>query len=126
MSKPTRETRETIKAELQMGERERIVVELRSVIHEIEEFEAQFQALEREAGLPGFYRSKPITERMAHLGMSQEAIDDVGQLLDAMEKVMLGRGDEMSDITKRMLAERAEAEWSAVDQLATIVENHQK
>jgi hypothetical protein len=35
MSKPTRETQETIKAELQMGERERIVVELRSVIQEI-------------------------------------------------------------------------------------------
>jgi hypothetical protein len=63
---------------------------------------------------------------MAHLGMSQEAIDLVGQLLDAMEKVMLGRGDEMSDTTKRMLAERAEAELSAVDQLAAIVENHQK
>ena len=126
MSKPTRETRATIKAELQMCERERIVVELRSVIQDIEEFEAQFQALEKEAGLPGFYRSKPITERMAHLGMSQEAIDVVGQLLDAMEKVMLGRGDEMSNSTKRMLAERAEAELAAVDQLAAIVENQQK
>jgi hypothetical protein len=50
----------------------------------------------------------------------------VGQLLDAMEKVMLGRGDEMSDTTKRMLAERAEAELAAVDQLAAIVENQQK
>ena len=125
MSKPTRETRETIKAELQMGACERIVDELRSAIQEIEEFEAQFQALERQAGLPGFYRSKPITERMAHLGMSQEAIDVVGQLLDAMEKVMLGRGDEMPDTTKRMLAERAEAELSAVDQLAAIIK-HQK
>jgi hypothetical protein len=54
------------------------------------------------------------------------AIDVVGQLLDAMEKVMLGRADEMSDTAKAMLAERAEAELSAVDQLAAIVENHQK
>jgi hypothetical protein len=60
---------------------------------------------------------------MAHLGMSQEAIDLVGQLLDAMEKLALGRGDEMSDAKKKMLAERADAELSAVDQLAAIIES---
>lgn len=55
--------------------------------------------------------------------MSQEAIDLVGQLLDAMEKLALGRGDEMSDAKKKMLAERADAELSAVDQLAAIIES---
>jgi hypothetical protein len=74
-----------------MGERERIVVELRSVIDEIEEFEAQFQALEKGAGLPGFYRSKPITERMAHLGMSQEAIDVVDSSSMPWKRLALAR-----------------------------------
>jgi hypothetical protein len=60
---------------------------------------------------------------MAHLGMSQEAIDLLGQLLDAREKLALGRGDEISDAAKRMLAERADAELSAVDQLAALIES---
>jgi flagellar biosynthesis chaperone FliJ len=126
MTKPTRETRETIENELHMNERERLVQEMGTVIRDIDELEAQLQALEKEAGLPTFYQSKPITERMAHLGMSREAIDSAARFIDVIEKLAKGRGDEMSDATKRMLAEAADAELSAVDQLAAIIESRPK
>jgi hypothetical protein len=121
MSKPTRQTRETIEAELRADEREKVVERVRSVIRELDEFETRVQALEKEAGLPFFYRSKPLAERMAHLGMSHESIEEVAGLLDAIEKLALGRADELSDAAKKMLAGQAEAELSAADQLATII-----
>jgi hypothetical protein len=125
MTKPTPETRETIEAELRMSERERAVEKARSMIQELDEFESRLQLLEKEAGLPVFYRSKPLTERMAHLGMSQESIANVASLLDAIKKLTLGRGDELPAAVKNMLAEEADAELSAADQLATILASRQ-
>jgi hypothetical protein len=126
MTKPIRESRETIEAELQMGERARVVVEKAlSMIRELDEFEARLQAMENEASLPVFYRSKPLTERIAHLGMSPEAIAHTAELLDGIEKLALGRG-ELSDVVKRQLGQEAEAARSAADQLARIIKTRQK
>jgi hypothetical protein len=46
--------------------------------------------MENDADLPVFHRLKPLTERMAHLGMSQKAIAHVAELLDGIEKLALG------------------------------------
>jgi hypothetical protein len=126
MTRPIRESRETIEAKLQMDERARVVVEKAlSMIRELDEFEARLQAMENEAGLPVFYRSKPLTGRMAHLGMSQEAIAHIAELLDGIEKLSLGRG-ELSDVVKRQLGQEAEAARSAAEQLARIIKSRQK
>jgi hypothetical protein len=121
MPKPTPQTKETIESELRAGEREKVLERARSVIRELDECEARLEALEKEAGLPSFYRSKTLTNRMAQLGMSHEAIDEVAGLLDAIEKLALGRCDELSEAAKKMLAREAQAELSAADQLATII-----
>jgi hypothetical protein len=67
---PAKQTRESIEAELGESEKERVVRKLRDAAQEVQEFEKHLQELEGEAGLPTFYRSKPLVERMAALGMS--------------------------------------------------------
>ena len=99
---------------------------LRQILLDHEEFEKDLRQLEDEAGLPVFYRSKPIPERMAAVGMSQGAIDHVQKWLDAISKVGSGRGDELPDDVKRELAEEADAELSGAELLADIVQSHRK
>ncbi len=75
---PEKQTRESIEAELHAGERERLAQQLRELMHEQNETERMFRELEDAAGLPTSQRSKPMTERMAALGMSQAVIDLAG------------------------------------------------
>src|SRR5262249_52992620 len=113
---PKKQTREGIEAELSATETERLLNRMKEIMREIEEVEDVLQQMEQERGLPSF-RSKPLVERMAHLGMSQEAIDGVGDMLDAMTKIALGKMDEIPDRIRQDLAETADAEISALDQL---------
>jgi citrate synthase len=113
--------REKIEAELRMSERERIAAKLKDLIHDFDETEHNLQKLEAEQGLPTFYRTKPLAERMKHLGMSREAIEQIEVLLAAIESIV--KGDELPEATKKLLAQQADAEYSAIDQLASLLES---
>ena len=59
---------------------------------------------------------------MAHLGMSPEAIERVGELFDAAAKIRQGEIDEIPDHLRRELAKTAEAKISALDQLQDVLD----
>jgi hypothetical protein len=117
-----KQTRESIEAELSATETERLRHEVKEMLREIDELEAGLRQMEEERGLPSFYSSKPLVDRMAHLGMSPEAIERVGELLDAMTKTLRGEMDKIPDHIRRELANTAEAEISALDQLQDILD----
>ena len=118
---PEKQTRESIEAKLNAGERERAQELLSEVIEDFDELEKTLRQLEDEEGLPAFYRSKPLTERMAAVGMSQAMIDCVKTYMDALEAVLSGRQQELPHHVKGELAARADAEL-----LAGIVQSHRK
>jgi hypothetical protein len=123
---PAKQTREAIEAELNASERARLVQKFQEIIEDWGEFERDLQQREDEVGLPTFYRSKPIAERMAGVGMSQEAIDHVKTWMDAIVKINSGRIDELPDHVKSELAEQVDAELSGAEQLAAIVGSNRK
>ena len=123
---PTKQTREAIEAELNASERSRLVQKFREIIRDWDEFEKDLQRLEDEAGLPPFYRSKSIPERMAGVGLSQKAIDHVTGWMDAMVKINSGRMDELPADLKKELANTADAELTGAELLAGIVQSHRK
>ncbi len=123
---PVKQTRESIEIELNEGEKERVVRKLRGLAQEALELEKRLQEMEDEAGLPTFYRSKPLVERMAAVGYDQDAIDQVQTWLDALPKIVSGLGDELPDDLKRELAEEADAELTGAELLAAIVQKHRK
>jgi hypothetical protein len=84
------------------------------------------ESMEAELGLPTFYRSKPIVERMAALGYDQAAIDHVKTWLDVLTKIVSGRQDELADHLKNEFAADADAELTGVELLADIVQNRRK
>jgi hypothetical protein len=98
---PTKGTRDSSEAELNASEREALVQKLRELIENCSEFERVLQAREAEAASPTYDKSMPLVERMAALGMSQDAIDHVKTLMDAITS---GRGDELPDHVKSELA----------------------
>jgi hypothetical protein len=116
--------RQKIEAELQMSEQERIVADLKRLIKDVEEFERDLQAREAELGLPTFYRSKPLVERMALVGMSKEAVEKMNLLFDTLKA--RAKGDDWPESAKQLLAEVADAEYSAIDQLAAFIESRRK
>ena len=75
------------------------------------------ESMEAELGLPRFYRSKPIVERMAALGYDQAAIDHVKTWLDVLTKIVSGRHDELPDHVRNELAADADAELSGPELL---------
>jgi hypothetical protein len=123
---PAKQTRESIEAELDASEKDRVVRNLQNAAQEAEEFERRLLELKANAGLPTFYRSKPIVERMAALGMSQAAINHAQTWLDALSKVASGRSDELPDHVKSELVADADAELTGAELLADIVQNHRK
>jgi len=82
--------------------------------------------MQDEAGLPAFYPSNPLTERMAAVGMSQAVIDRVETYIDALDAVQSGRLDELPDYLKSELAARADAGQSGAEQLAGIVKSRRQ
>jgi hypothetical protein len=119
---PAKQTRESIEAELNASEPERLAQQLRELIQEQDEIERMLRQLEDAAGLPTFYRSKPLVERMAAVGMGRAAIDRIQMMLDAFRMVLAGRQDELPDQVKKDLAGHADAELSGAEQLAAIVD----
>jgi hypothetical protein len=123
---PEKQTRESIEAELHAGERERLAQQLRELMHDQNETERMFRELEDAAGLPTSQRSKPMTERMAALGMSQAVIDHVEMMQAAITTIKSGRQDELPNQLKNELAGQADAELSGAEQLAAIVDQQRK
>jgi hypothetical protein len=87
----------------------------RDLIREPDEFEKYLQKLEAELGLPTFYRSKPIAERMAAIGVDQAAIDHISRWLDAIKKTAVDRADELPDHTQSELAAQADGELKSAE-----------
>jgi hypothetical protein len=107
---PAKETRESIEAELNGGERERLLQKLRELVQNWAEFERVLQEREAKAGLPTYDQSKPIVERMAAVGMSQDAIDHFKTWMDSIVKINA----------------QADAELSGAELLEGIAQNHRK
>jgi hypothetical protein len=97
--------RERIEAKLR--ERERLIAKCLEVLAGFKDLEADLERLEAECGLPELHRSKPLVDRLAHLGMSQDAINDIKELLDAMSAIPLGH--DVSERAKQLIAEQADA-----------------
>jgi len=87
----------------------------------VEEFEADLQERERRTGIKT-ERDKPLVDRLAALGMPKEAIEETAELLGAFELIMKDRPEGLSQRVRRKLAETAEAEISALDQLQDIID----
>lgn len=103
---PAKETRESIEAELNGGERERLLQKFRELVQNCGKFERALQEREAKAGLPTYVQSKPIVERMAAVGM----IDHVKTWMDSIVKIN----------------DQADAELSGAELLEGIVQNHRK
>jgi hypothetical protein len=123
---PAKQTREAIEAELNESEKDRVVRKLREIIQEWDAFEKDLQQCEHEAGLPAFYRSKSIAERMAAVGMSQQEIEHVTAWMEAVVEINSGRANELPDHVKTELAAQADAELTGAELLADIVQAHRK
>ena len=99
---PAKQTRESIEAELNAGEHGRLARKLLSkAIQDFRELEKDLRQLEDEAVLPAFYRSKPLTERMAAVGMSQAVIDRVETYIDALDAVQSGRLGRIAGLSEK-------------------------
>jgi hypothetical protein len=123
---PTKQTKESIEAELNASDVERIALHLQEVARDAELVEKDLRALEDELGIPEFARSLPLAERMAAVGMSRAGIERLSTFLDALEMVRQGRRDELPDLVKSELADLADAELSGAEQLAAIVDRERK
>jgi hypothetical protein len=123
---PTKQTKESIEAELNASDVERIALQLQEVARDAELVEKDLRALEDELGIPEFARSRPLPERMAAMGMSRAGIERLSTFLDALEMVRQGRRDELPDCVKSELADLADAELSGAEQLAAIVDRERK
>jgi hypothetical protein len=119
--------REKIEAELGMSEKEKSLADLKRVIADFDELERDLEAREAELGLPSFYRSKPLAERLAAVGVSKEAIAKINLMLEAFDVIRrTGDVNDYPEPVKQMLAKVADAEYSALDQLAALRESRRK
>ena len=111
--------REKIETELQMSEPERFAPDLRRIMGDVDDLEADLAALQSKVGLAQFDRSKPLTEWLMVLGVSKELIERVRLCLEAIRE-----GLDPPKRAKALLAERDSAERSALAQLDAIVKAH--
>jgi hypothetical protein len=118
---PKKQTRESIEAELNASRMERLLAELKETLHLVEEFEADLQKRERKAGIKNA-RDRPLVDRLAALGMPEEALEETAELLGAFELIMEDRPEDLSQRVRRKLAETAEAGISALDQLQDVID----
>ncbi|HEY7300949.1 MAG TPA: hypothetical protein VH684_23905 [Xanthobacteraceae bacterium] len=105
-----------------MSDEEKTVANIRRAVRDIEKYDDMLSRLEALAGLPLFYRSKPIPERLGALGFAKEIIDEINLCFAALDVIREGRG--LPERTKALLAQREAAERSALDQLDAIVKAH--
>lgn len=123
---PAKQTKESIEAELNAGERERAINDLRNVAMETLELEKKLQEVEARLGFPALQSSRPLVERMAAVGMRQGGIARVGKYLDAFSRIVSGRAEELPDDVKRDLVASADAERLGGELLDGIVDRHRQ
>jgi hypothetical protein len=73
-------------SELKTNDIEGMRATLRKTLHDIEEFEARLQDEERKRGITPA-PSKPVVERMAAVGITREAIDQLAEMLDTLTQI---------------------------------------
>ena len=84
-----RQSRESsIEAELTASEVERLRARLLEALGDIKEFEKRLRDEETKLGITPV-SSKPVVERMAAVGMPQEAIDMMSDMLDTLTEIAL-------------------------------------
>ena len=81
-----KQSRESLEAELNTSEIERVRARLRETLHDIEEFETQLQDEERRCGIAPA-PNKPVVERMAAVGMPRKVIDQLADMLDTLTQI---------------------------------------
>lgn len=118
---PKKQTPESIEAELNASEMERLLAELNEAVRQVEEFEADLEARERANGIKT-EKDKPLVDRLAAVGVPKEAIEETAELLGAFNLVITGRPQELPERVRRKLAEATEAGISALDQLQDILD----
>jgi hypothetical protein len=111
--------RKKIEAELQMSEHERFAPDLRRIMSDVDDLEADLAALQDKVGLAQFGRSKPLTDWLTVLGVSKQLIERVSLCLEAIRE-----GLDSPKRANALLAERDSAEKSALAQLDAIVKAH--
>ncbi|MBV9561260.1 MAG: hypothetical protein JOY90_12515 [Bradyrhizobium sp.] len=117
---PKRETRRSIEAELNADEQRLFAERLEATMRDFEELECRVQELEKACGISGS-RDQPLDERLEAVGLNRAAAA-AREALEVMTKATLGEIDEIPERLKHELAERADAEISALDQLQAIVD----
>ena len=117
---PVKQTRERIEAELNAGQRERIVERFKKFIDDLDIMETELREIETARGIYDA-AGRPLAERMEAVGLDRSAAM-AREALDAMTKAALGRVDEIPEHLKRDLARMADAEISALDQLQDILD----
>jgi len=105
--------RDKIEAKLHMSDEERAVYWLRRTVRELD-------VLEEETGLARDNPDVCLVDRLARLGGSKLACDQLEALLNAVDD--LKRGRPLASDVRRLLSECEAAERSADSQLAAIVE----
>ena len=78
----------SIEAELTASAIERLRSRLLEALRDIKEFEKRLQDEEKKLGITPV-PSKPVLERMAAVGMPQEAIDMMSDMLDTLTEIAL-------------------------------------
>jgi hypothetical protein len=105
--------RDRVEANLHISDEERAVYWLRRTVREID-------ILEEETGLARHNPDICLVDRLARLGGSKLACDQLEALLNAVDDLKHGRP--LSSDVRRLLSECEAAERSADSQLAAIVE----
>jgi hypothetical protein len=84
-----RQSRESsIEAELTASEAERLRARLLEALRDIKEFEKRLQNEEKKLGITAV-PSKPVVERLVAVGMPQESIDIMSDMLDTLTEITL-------------------------------------
>ena len=88
---PVKQT-ETMEAESTASAQDRLAADIRDVRSGLRKIEKEVEGLEDIRGLPAFYRSKSLPDRMAVVGMRKEAIELVQACLDALGRATPAKG----------------------------------
>jgi hypothetical protein len=100
---------------------ERAIARCREVVRDVQYLERRLQEQGREWGitpLPG----RSLVERMAAVGMSKDAIQHVSDMLKAITRIVSGKLNEIPKGARVFLADMADAEISALDQMQDILD----
>jgi hypothetical protein len=112
-------TKEELEAELNASEKDKAIAKLRELIADIDEWEADLQALEREVWQPHWSHSDPLADRLRRVGFEGDKIREVERRMTVMGALI--RGEPIPSDIQAEIDSASAAEDSALSQLATVV-----